>query len=157
MPRLLDLLSTLMLQSLRRTARLRARLSVWGYRGVNAVLVLLLLIPTPAFPATSEGRGLTDDEIEAAIASVADAPLSGTPLRLRKAALETLSPFAFSATPSAGEDDDDDDERPPVLPRRLLTLLAEDNTLYFVDEGRISNAIVLRHDRPRRLFPPRAY
>ena len=79
MPRLLDLLSTLMLQSLRRTARLRARVSVWGYRGVNAVLVLLLIIPTAAFPATSEGRGLTDDEIEAAIASVADTPLSGTP------------------------------------------------------------------------------
>ena len=148
MHRPLDLLSTLMLQSLRRTARLRARVTLWRHRGVNAVLVLLLLIPGPAYPAASQGHGLTDDEIEAAIASVADTPLSGTPLRLRKAALETLSPFAVPAPPAGGEDDDDDDdEGPPVLPLKFLTLLAEDNALSFVDQGRISNPIVLQHDR----------
>jgi len=142
-PRLPDLLSALVLKSLRPAARLRARVSVWGDHAVSTVLVLQLLIPTAAYPTASAGPRLTDDEIEEAIAAVAKAPLSNTPLRLRKAALETLSPFAVPATPAGGEDD----ERPPVLPVKLLTLLAEDNALYFVDEGRISNAIVLRHDR----------
>lgn len=145
--RLPDPISAPLLQSLRRAVRLRAHVSVWGYRALNTVLVLLLAIPGSLYPAASPGPGPTDDEIEEAIAAVADAPLDSTPLRLRKAALETLSPFAVAATPTGDENDDDDEKHPPVLRLKLLNRLAEDNSLYFVDEGRITSAIVLRHDR----------
>src|SRR3990170_2302705 len=77
------------------------------------------------------------DDFEEAVKALADQPLDSTPLRLRKMALETLTPVAV-ANGHGGQE---------ALPLELVNRIAEDSAAYFFDEGRITQAEVIAHDR----------
>lgn len=76
-----------------------------------------------------------NDDVEEAVKALAEQPLTSTPLRLRRLAVETLRP---AAREQGGQN---------TLPLAIVNRIVEDNAAYFFDEGRITQVIVIAHDR----------
>lgn len=92
-------------------------------------------------PVAAQGRAdglfmpaLNNADIEAVIKALAEQPLTSTPLRLRRLAVETLRP---AASEQGGQN---------TLPLALVNRIVEDNAAYFFDEGRITHVLVIAHD-----------
>ena len=107
-------------------------------RTVHAFVILSLLLSSLSVGVEAARYSLSNDDIEEAIKAIADEPLFSTPLQLRDAVFTTLFPVA-STNPHP-------QEKQHVLPIEMLMLLNEDSEMYFFDEGRISDVIVMDHD-----------
>ncbi|MGB9753478.1 hypothetical protein [Roseiflexus castenholzii] len=123
----------------------------------NAFRVILSLWLSLSFllgavsPVAAQGRAnelfiptLHSDDVKESIKALAEQPLTSTPLRLRRLAVETLRPVASE---QGGQN---------TLPLALVNRIANDNAAYFFDEGRITQLTVLSHDRElvQRLTAP---
>lgn len=90
-------------------------------------------------PVAAQGRAdtpaLNNGDIEKAIKALAEQPLTSTPLRLRRLVVETLRPVASE---QGGQN---------TLPLAMINRIVEDNAAYFFDEGRVTQVIVITHDR----------
>ncbi|NMC16043.1 MAG: hypothetical protein GYA40_05290 [Chloroflexi bacterium] len=119
---------------------LRVIVSLW----VGLSVLLGTVSPVAARSGTDGTFMLTlnNDDVDQAIKALAEQPLTSTPLRLRRLAVETLRPVANA---QGGQN---------TLPLALVNRIAEDNAAYFFDEGRITQVAVLSHDRElvRRLM-----
>lgn len=112
---------------------LRAIFSLW----LSLSFLLGAVSPVAARSATGGTFMLTlnSDDVAQAIKALAEQPLTSTPLRLRRLAVETLRPVASA---QGGQN---------TLPLALVNRIADDNAAYFFDEGRIIHVAVLSHDR----------
>lgn len=108
-------------------------ISIW----VTMAFLLGAVAPAAAssimedFSVSSANTGGFEEVIKA----LAEQPLTSTPLRLRRLAVETLRPVSS------------EQGGPNTLPLAIVNRIIEDNSVYFFDEGRITHATVISHDR----------
>jgi hypothetical protein len=112
------------------------------FRVIFSLWLSISFLLGAVLPAGAHGRAdgpflpaLNNADIEEAIKALAEQPLTSTPLRLRRLAVETLHPVASQ---DGGQN---------ALPLPMITRIVEDNAAYFFDEGRITHAAVISHDR----------
>lgn len=113
-----------------------------AFRVILSIWLSLSFLLGAASPVAAQGQAnglflpaLNNADIEEAIKALAEQPLTGTPLRLRRLAVETLRPVASE---QGGQN---------ILPLAMLNRIVEDNATYFFDEGRLTQVIVITHDR----------
>lgn len=113
-----------------------------AFRVIFSIWLSLSFLLSAVSPVAAQGRAdglfipaLNNDDVEEAVKALAEQPLTSTPLRLRRLTVETLR---LVASEQGGQN---------TLPLAMVNRIAEDNAAYFFDEGRITQVIVLSHDR----------
>jgi len=110
----------------------------------TAILIWVTMAFLLGAVAPAAASGIMDDfsvpsanagGFEEAIKALAEQPLTSTPLRLRRLTVETLRPVSS------------EQGGPNTLPLAIVNRIIEDNSVYFFDEGRITHAVVISHDR----------